>query len=603
MKKLIFIILFSFIINFSNTVFSQEKPEEEIRICVNIPALTLTVYKNDRIIKQYKIAAGSPKTPTPAGQYKIVSKETDPTWYPMPKPVKKIDDKGVEYTEMTVEEPVPPGPDNPLGKYWMGLDRNDLGIHSTNNPSSIGYSVSHGCIRMNPAQVKEVFDLVQIGTIVDIIYKTTDIVVEGDSIYIAAYPDIYSREKDRLKNLKYKLDKTGIPYDQKLVKEILEKSSGTFLMVSYPYRVVFQGQDVSVKSIYPMDIMGGKKEFYISLKDWNNISSDTISLDKEKSLATVKGKKISFIFYDERCYVNAIELAKIADMDYQVNKDTRTLSFYSVVINLNGKHVQGEGDLIQDKPFISIKYISDVMGIKFAWNNSTKEARFGDTSFKCVLKRGKSWIPVEKLAEHFSIHVKRENKRLINIYYPEFLLNDISLAKKAFLYHGEIYISLREFGNITGIKFQWKPENSNVLIVNKNLKARQFGGTAFLPLSSLVKTGLVEVKRPSENLILINMTKIIINNKFLPVEAYRDGSNDEIMIRSDDILPSGSQVFLYNPESKTATFNGEKINAIQRKEGIYVSLTELSRLKGFQIDYARNDCVIRIFIELQSDKQ
>jgi len=75
------------------------------------------------------------------------------------------------------------------------------------------------------------------------------------------------------------------------------------------------------------------------------------------------------------------------------------------------------------------------------------------------------------------------------------------------------------------------------------------------------------------------------------------------MIRSDDILPSGSQVFLYNPESKTATFNGEKINAIQRKEGIYVSLTELSRLKGFQIDYARNDCVIRIFIELQSDKQ
>ncbi|MEQ8171466.1 MAG: L,D-transpeptidase [Candidatus Eremiobacterota bacterium] len=603
MKKLVFIILFSFIINFSNRVFSQENSKEEIRICVNIPALTLTVYKNDRIIKQYKIAAGSPKTPTPAGQYKIVSKETDPTWYPMPKPVKKIDDKGVEYTEMVVEDPVPPGPDNPLGKYWMGLDRDDLGIHSTNNPSSIGYSVSHGCIRMDPAQVKEIFDLVQIGTIVDIVYKTADIVVEEDSLYIAAYPDIYFREKDRLKNIKNKLDKTGIPYDEKILKEILKKNSGTFFIVSCPYRVVFQGQDVSVKSIYPMDTMGGKKEFYISLKDWNNISSDTITLDKEKTLATVKGKKISFIFYDERCYVNAIELAKIADMDYQVNKNTRTLIFYSVIIKLNGKPVWGEGDLIQEKPFISVKYISDVMGIKFDWNNITKEARFGDTSFKCVLKKGKSLIPVEKLAEHFSIHVKRENKRLINIYYPEFLLNDISLTRKAFLYHGEIYISLREFGNITGIKFQWKPESSNALIVNKNIKARQFGGTAFLPLSSLVKTGLVEVKRPSENSIFIKVTKIIINNKFLPVEAYRDGNNDEIMIRSEDMFPSGSQFFLYNSESKTATFNGETINAIQRKEGIYVSLTELSRLKGFQIDYARNDCVIRIFVDIKSDKK
>jgi hypothetical protein len=599
MKKLVFIILFSFIINFSNIVFSQENSEERIRICINIPALTLTVYKNEKIIKEYKIAAGSPKTPTPAGQYKIVSKETDPTWYPMPKPVKKIDDKGVEYTEMIIEDPVPPGPDNPLGKYWMGLDRNDLGIHSTNNPSSIGYSVSHGCIRMSPTQVKEVFDLVEVGTIVDIVYKTTEIIVEQDSkeLYIAVYPDIYSREKDRLKNLKYRLDKTGIAYDVKLLERIIERSSGKFLMVSYPYRVIFQGQDVSVKSIYPLDIMGGKKEFYISQKDWNNISPATVTLDKGTGMTSIKGKKISSIFYDETCYVNAIELAKIADMDYMVNIEKRTLTFYSVVINFNGKPVWNEGDLIQDKPFISIKYFSDAMGIKFDWNNITKEARFGDTSFKCVLKKGKALIPVEKLVENFSLHMKRENKRLINIYYPVLLLNDISLERKAFLYHGEIYISLREYGNITGIKFQWKPEHSNALIGNKNLKARQFGGTAFLPLSSLVKTGLVEVKRLTENSIFINFTKIIINNKFLSTEAYRDGNNDEIMILFDDILRSGARGFSYNPESNTATFNGDQINTIQRKEGMYISLTLLSQLKDIQIDYNRMDYVIRIFSE------
>ena len=54
-------------------------------------------------------------------------------------------------------EPVPPGPGNPLGTRWMGLSAPGVGIHGTNNPSSIGYSVSHGCIRMQVADSEWLF--------------------------------------------------------------------------------------------------------------------------------------------------------------------------------------------------------------------------------------------------------------------------------------------------------------------------------------------------------------------------------------------------------------------------------------------------------------
>ena len=45
-------------------------------------------------------------------------------------------------------KPIPPGPGNPLGTRWMGLSAPCVGIHGTPDAASIGYSASHGCIRM-----------------------------------------------------------------------------------------------------------------------------------------------------------------------------------------------------------------------------------------------------------------------------------------------------------------------------------------------------------------------------------------------------------------------------------------------------------------------
>ena len=59
--------------------------------------------------------------------------------------------------------------DNPLGTRWMGISSPGVGIHGTDAPSSIGYSVSHGCIRMQVPDAEWLFDHVDIGTTVHIV--------------------------------------------------------------------------------------------------------------------------------------------------------------------------------------------------------------------------------------------------------------------------------------------------------------------------------------------------------------------------------------------------------------------------------------------------
>jgi lipoprotein-anchoring transpeptidase ErfK/SrfK len=110
--------------------------------------------KLDRI---FNVATGQSAYPTPLGRFEIEVKWRDPWWYPPPSGWAK--DK----------EPIPPGPGNPLGTRWMGLTAPYVGIHGTPDASSIGYSASHGCIRMLVPQAEWLFDHVEIGTPVFIV--------------------------------------------------------------------------------------------------------------------------------------------------------------------------------------------------------------------------------------------------------------------------------------------------------------------------------------------------------------------------------------------------------------------------------------------------
>jgi L,D-transpeptidase ErfK/SrfK len=145
-------------------------------IHINIPSFVLQLRDDEKVLKTYDIALGTPYEQTPTGTFRIFLKEEYPTWTP-----------GENFTDRT---PVPPGPDNPLGTRWMEF-KSGYGIHGTNKGWDISSPVSGGCIRMYDKDAQELYNIVPIGTPVIITYETIFLMEKPDGLYVKIFPDIY----------------------------------------------------------------------------------------------------------------------------------------------------------------------------------------------------------------------------------------------------------------------------------------------------------------------------------------------------------------------------------------------------------------------------
>lgn len=126
-------------------------------VVIQLSNFTLFLYDRTELTNDFTIACGMPQYPTPPGRYHVTYKERNPTWLPTSEWAK--DKQGI---------PQPPGPDNPLGGYWMDIG-GGLGIHATPYLKTLGSAASHGCIRMSDEGAAAVFDAVKVGTPVLII--------------------------------------------------------------------------------------------------------------------------------------------------------------------------------------------------------------------------------------------------------------------------------------------------------------------------------------------------------------------------------------------------------------------------------------------------
>lgn len=128
-------------------------------IMVDLSSFTLTLLEAGKKVKSYGIACGMPEFPTPTGHFRVTYLERNPTWVP-PK-----DSVWAREAKVT-----PPGPGNPLGTRWIGLNSNAVGIHGTPAAWSIGSRASHGCIRMCIPDVEDLYERVNPGSEVRIFW-------------------------------------------------------------------------------------------------------------------------------------------------------------------------------------------------------------------------------------------------------------------------------------------------------------------------------------------------------------------------------------------------------------------------------------------------
>jgi L,D-transpeptidase ErfK/SrfK len=193
-------------------------------IVINLSEMRLYFFsrKSKGTVNTFPIGIGSEGKETPVGNFTIIEKIANPPWH-VPESIRK------EKPELPLV--VPPGPDNPLGSHALRLSLGNVLIHGTNRPYAVGRKASHGCIRMYPEDIPNLFQIVPRGAKVTIVRQPLKIGLAGDKVYMEIHTDKelqinYFNEAVRLlikKDLYKKVDKDkmlialrekqGIPVD------------------------------------------------------------------------------------------------------------------------------------------------------------------------------------------------------------------------------------------------------------------------------------------------------------------------------------------------------------------------------------------------------
>jgi len=160
-------------------------------IVVNLPEHRLYYYPpakagQPKVVRTYPISTGKMDWKTPLGVTRIVSKQERPNWYP-PASVREAH---AARGEPPLPAVVPAGPDNPLGEHALrlGIPSGAYLIHGTNRPAGVGMQVTHGCIRLYPEDIAELFGLVPVNTKVNLVNQPSKIGWLRGTLYFEQHP-------------------------------------------------------------------------------------------------------------------------------------------------------------------------------------------------------------------------------------------------------------------------------------------------------------------------------------------------------------------------------------------------------------------------------
>lgn len=167
-------------------------------IVVNLASLRLFYYPKRKkgepqVVVTHPIGIGREGWRTPLGRMAIAQKTKNPTWTP-PASVRREHAKNGDILPAVVKA----GPDNPLGAHAMRLSRPSYLLHGTNKPFGVGMRVSHGCMRLYPEDIAELFEEVPVGTKVNVINQPYLAGWKDGDLFLEAHPPL-AEDAKRLK--------------------------------------------------------------------------------------------------------------------------------------------------------------------------------------------------------------------------------------------------------------------------------------------------------------------------------------------------------------------------------------------------------------------
>ena len=195
-------------------------------IVINVPQMRLfyfpPVKKGEaQVVYTHPIGIGRVGWATPQGTTKIVRGTKDPTWRPTASIIKEHkEERGEDLPRV-----VGPGPDNPLGRYAFYLAWPSYMIHGTNKPAGVGLRSSHGCIRLYPEDIEELYSMVKIGTKVTVVNEPFVFGFQNDKLYLQAFDVLEDDTRDWQKAQKRLVSKSIGADIQKELKKRNEQVS------------------------------------------------------------------------------------------------------------------------------------------------------------------------------------------------------------------------------------------------------------------------------------------------------------------------------------------------------------------------------------------
>lgn len=179
------------------------------------------------LISIYPIGIGREGRDTPTGDHQVITMIANPSWTPPPS-------LRTEHPELPAV--IAPGPDNPLGAFWIGLSQEHIGLHGTNRPFGIGRQISSGCIRLYPEHIHLLFQRAHIGMAVTIIDLPIKVGQKDGQMYLEAHPDPAKRVPAPIAEILRQVDLIAAEaeIDWQQVRLVLEQRTGVPQPISAP---------------------------------------------------------------------------------------------------------------------------------------------------------------------------------------------------------------------------------------------------------------------------------------------------------------------------------------------------------------------------------
>ena len=169
-------------------------------IVVDIPGRMIYYFKREKLKMFFTVGLGMPKWQgltrwrTPTGTFAITGKERNPTWY-VPESIQWQ----MQVQGKPVLKKIPPGPDDPLGRFVLYTFIRGIAIHETIRPTSVYQFRSHGCIRVLPENIERFYDEIEIGTHGELVYEPVKAAITREGrVFLQVDPDVYGKNRKPL---------------------------------------------------------------------------------------------------------------------------------------------------------------------------------------------------------------------------------------------------------------------------------------------------------------------------------------------------------------------------------------------------------------------